>query len=182
MDLQNCQQVTQLNSYRVVQVVPQLNLFLRTKKEERLSEAWTNGQTVVESFVLVFLTSSCTQCFKIQKKISYLRKTVFMFHKKIKTFLKQNNCRDCSVFFLQKNIDFLYFEYKLFIITLFFHFYNTVLGLNFFKRTTHITFFNSFRDSPVLSTVHTLVKCRPKKCNIYFEISAEIYICFIKTF
>ena len=168
MDLQNCQQVTQLNSYRVVQVVPQLNLFLRTKKEERLSEAWTNGQTVVESFVLVFLTSSCTQCFKIQKKISYLRKTVFMFHKKIKTFLKQNNCRDCSGFFLQKNIDFLYFEYKLFI-TLFFHFYSTVLGLNFFKRTTHITFFNSFRDSPVLSTeLHTLDNFRPK--NVRFKM------------
>ena len=167
MDLQNCQQVTQLNSYRVVQVVPQLNLFLRTKKEERLSEAWTNGQTVVESFVLVFLTSSCTQCFKIQKKISYLWKTVFMFHKKkIKRFLKQNNCAGMVLFFFhQKNIDFLYFEYKLFIITLFFHFYNTVLGLNFFKRTTHITFFNSFRDSPVLSTeLHTLDNFRPKKC------------------
>ena len=165
MDLQNCQQVTQLNSYRVVQVVPQLNLFLRTKKEERLSEAWTNGQTVVESFVLVFLTSSCTQCFKIQKKISYLRKTVFMFHKKNQNvFETKHNCRDCSVFFLQKNIDFLYFEYKL-SITLFFHFQNTMLGLNFFKRTTHITFFNSFRDSPVLSTeLKTLDNFRPKKC------------------
>ena len=141
-----------------------MNLFLRTKKEERLSEAWTNGQTVVESFVLVFLTSSCTQCFKIQKKYHIYGKPFSCFIKKIKRFLKQNNCRDGSVFFLQKNIDFLCFEYKLFI-TLFFHFYSTVLGLNFFKRTTHITFFNSFRDSPVLSTeLHTLDNFRPKKC------------------
>ena len=147
-----------------------------------MSEAWTNGQTVVESFVLVFLTSSCTQCFKIQKKISYWRKNVFMFHKKKSKRFWNKTIVGIVLFFSSRKILIFYILNINFLLHYFFIFRTLCLAW-IFSKGRHITHFSTlFATRQYLVQYILWSNLDPKSVNIYFEISAEIYICFIKTF
>ena len=146
-----------------------------------MSEAWTNGQTVVESFVLVFLTSSCTQCFKIQKKISYLRKTVFMFHKKnSKGFWNKTIVREWFCFFFSTRKILIFYILNINFLLLHYVFIFTTLCLAWiFSKGRHISHFStlfatrqylvqSYTHWTILDQKMSLLKCEIFKIDFFF--------------